>query len=166
MNQPNLTKKPKIAFIKANWHSDIVDRCLEGFNDALSQHGFIKEHVEVIDVPGAFDIPLLAQKLAKSGRVDVIAASAFIVDGGIYRHDFVSATVVDALMRVQLETGIPVVSGVLTPHQYQETGAHNDFFLEHFHIKGREIAEACLQILNNFQRVNERGRATRSLAQV
>ncbi len=165
MNQPNQIKNTKIAFIKANWHSDIVDRCLEGFNAELSQHGYTEYQVGVFDVPGAFDIPLLAKRLAQSGRFDAIVASGFVVDGGIYRHDFVSGTVVDALMRVQLETEVPIISAVLTPHQFQETAAHKKFFREHFVIKGKEAAEACLKILDNFEKLKNESHPTLSLAQ-
>ena len=150
MNQPNQPRNTKIAFVKANWHSDIVDRCLEGFNAELGKSGYNTDQVEVFNVPGAFDIPLLAKKLCRSNQFDAVVASGFVVDGGIYRHDFVSASVVDALMHVQLETEIPIVSAVLTPHQFQETDAHREFFREHFVIKGKEAAQACLKILGTF----------------
>ena len=148
MNQHKRSKPSKIAFIKANWHSDIVDRCLVGFQTELCLSGLAEDQVEVFNVPGAFDIPLLAKQLSRSNRFDAIVASAFVVDGGIYRHEFVSATVVDALMAIQLETGIPIVSAVLTPHQFRETDAHIEFFREHFVIKGKEAAKACIQILD------------------
>ena len=72
--------------------------------------------------------------------------AAFVVDGGIYRHDFVAGSVVDALIRVGLDTDVPVLSVVLTPHNYQETEAHRRFFLEHFVVKGREAADAVLAL--------------------
>ncbi|MEZ5777125.1 MAG: 6,7-dimethyl-8-ribityllumazine synthase [Paracoccaceae bacterium] len=131
----------RYAFIKANWHSDIVDRALEGFNVAIGA-----AEVEVFDVPGAFEIPLLARSLARTGRYAAVIGAAFVVDGGIYRHDFVAATVVDGLMRAQLDAGVPILSVVLTPHNYQETAAHTSFFREHFVLKGREAAAAALSL--------------------
>ncbi|MFT7533804.1 MAG: 6,7-dimethyl-8-ribityllumazine synthase, partial [Gammaproteobacteria bacterium] len=65
------------------------------------------------------------------------------------RHDFVSRTVLDAMMQVQLELEVPVLSIVLTPHHFQETEAHESFFYEHFKIKGREAANACIKTLSN-----------------
>ncbi len=69
------------------------------------------------------------------------------MDGGIYRHDFVAGTVLDGLMRVQLDTNVPVLSAVLTPHNFQESEAHIRFFEDHFVIKGQEAARAASQIL-------------------
>ncbi|MFP3562323.1 6,7-dimethyl-8-ribityllumazine synthase, partial [Paraburkholderia sp. SIMBA_049] len=67
---------------------------------------------------GAFEIPLHAKRLAQTGRYAGIVAAGLVVDGGIYRHDFVATAVIDGLMQVQLETGTPVFSVVLTPHHF------------------------------------------------
>ena len=131
----------RYAFIKANWHADIVARALDGFCELIPQ-----DQVDVFDVPGAFEMPLLARDLAESGRYAAVAAAAFIVDGGIYRHDFVAQAVVDGLMRAGLDSGVPVLSVALTPHQYQETEHHDAIFKEHFVEKGREAARAALMI--------------------
>ena len=64
-----MTKSPKFAFIKARWHADIVDQALKGFNERLAELGIAGE-VDTFDVPGAFEMPLLARKLAESGRYD------------------------------------------------------------------------------------------------
>ena len=133
---------PHFAFVQARWHAGIVDQARIGFLDALPAG----PKVDVIDVPGALEIPLTAQRLARSGRYDAILGAAFVVDGGIYRHDFVAGTVVDALVRVGLETDTRVLSVVLTPHQYQETATHDGFFRDHFRIKGREAAEAVMAL--------------------
>lgn len=138
---------PKIAFIKARWHADIVDRCEVGFRTRAKDFGWSDADVTTYEMPGAYDIPLLALKLAQSGNYDAIVASAFVVDGGIYHHEFVSATVVEALMKVQLETGTPVLSAVLTPHNFQESPAHIEFFTQHFVTKGHEAADACAAIV-------------------
>ena len=90
--------------------------------------------------------PALARDLAQTGRYGAVACAAFVVDGGIYRHDFVAQAVVDGLMRAGLDTGIPVLSVSLTPHQYQETDHHNAIFQMQFVEKGREAARAALSI--------------------
>lgn len=79
---PNLTR---YAFVKANWHADIVERALDGFLELIPS-----QHVDVFDVPGAFELPLTARDIALSGKYAAIAAAAFVVDGGIYRHEFVA----------------------------------------------------------------------------
>ncbi|UWQ37325.1 6,7-dimethyl-8-ribityllumazine synthase [Leisingera aquaemixtae] len=131
----------RYAFIKAQWHADIVDRALEGFLQLIPAG-----QVDVFDVPGAFEMPLLAQELAKTGKYAAVACAAFVVDGGIYRHDFVAQAVVDGLMRASMDTGVPVLSVSLTPHQYQETEHHNAIYRAHFVEKGREAANAALTI--------------------
>ncbi len=132
----------RFAFIKAAWHADIVDQALKGFLEVIPA-----AQVDVFDVPGAFEMPLLARDLAKTGRYAAVAAAAFVVDGGIYRHDFVAQAVVDGLMRAGLDTDVPVLSVSLTPHQYQETEHHNAIYQAHFVKKGQEAAKAALMIV-------------------
>lgn len=131
----------RYAFIKANWHAHIVEQALVGFCQIIPA-----ENVDVFDAPGAFEMPLIAKNLAESGRYAAVACAAFVVDGGIYRHDFVAQAVVDGLMRVGLDTGIPVLSVSLTPHHYQETDHHNAIYQAHFVEKGREAAKAALML--------------------
>ena len=132
----------RYAFIKANWHSDIVDKALEGFCSIIPS-----DQVDIFDVPGAFEMPLVADDLASTGKYSAIAAAAFVVDGGIYRHEFVAQAVVDGLMRVGLKRKTPVLSVSLTPHQYQETDHHNEIYQKHFVEKGKEAARAALKIV-------------------
>ncbi|MCV6592982.1 MAG: 6,7-dimethyl-8-ribityllumazine synthase [Silicimonas sp.] len=131
----------RYAFIKAGWHADIVDQALVGFLQKIPQ-----EAVDVFEVPGAFEMPLLAKKLAATGQYGAVACAALVVDGGIYRHDFVAQAVVSGLMQAGLETGVPVLSVSLTPHHFQETAHHVAIYREHFVTKGREAAEAALQV--------------------
>ncbi|MBG18754.1 MAG: riboflavin synthase subunit beta [Rhizobiales bacterium] len=139
-----MTKSPKFAFIRARWHAEIVDKALEGFNQRLTELG-VDAEVETFDVPGAFEMPLLAKKLGGTGVYDGIAAAAFVVDGGIYRHDFVAAAVVNGLMEAQMTTGTPVFSVSLTPHHFQPKSELEAFYLDHFVGKGREAADAAVQ---------------------
>ncbi|WP_306145090.1 6,7-dimethyl-8-ribityllumazine synthase [Roseibium sp. MMSF_3412] len=131
----------RYAFIKAGWHSDIVDQALEGFQQIIPA-----EEIDVFEVPGAFEMPLAAKSLAKTGKYAAVAAAALVVDGGIYRHDFVAQAVVTGLMQAGLETDVPVLSVSLTPHHFQETDHHTAIYREHFVLKGREAAKAALQI--------------------
>ncbi len=131
----------RYAFIKANWHADIVNQALEGFRSDIGD-----AEVDVYDVPGAFEIPLLARDMAATGRFEAVVGAALVVDGGIYRHDFVASTVLDGMMRAQLDADVPVLSIVLTPHNFQETDAHLEFFRAHFIRKGEEAARAARAI--------------------
>lgn len=138
---------PRIAVISAGWHADIVSQARHSLLAELARHDVPSERVDCVEVPGAFEIPLLAQRIARRGRHVAIVACALVVDGGIYRHDFVATAVIDALMRVQLDTGVPVLSCVLTPHTFHEHAEHREFFTRHFVLKGRQAAQACVQVL-------------------
>lgn len=131
----------KVAFIKASWHADIVDQALAGFTADMDASG-TQYTVDTISVPGAYEMPLQAQRLAKTGKYDAIVAAALVVDGGIYRHDFVAQAVVDGLMRVQLDTDVPTFSVSLTPHHFHSNDEHQNFYFEHFLKKGAEAARA------------------------
>jgi 6,7-dimethyl-8-ribityllumazine synthase len=116
--------------------------------------GYARNRVDLFEVPGSLEIPLHAKRLAQTGRFAAIVAAAFVVDGGIYRHEFVSATVIDALMRVQLETHVPILSAVLTPQAFHDHDEHRSFFREHFKIKGEEVARACAQTIENLASID------------
>ena len=131
----------RYAFVKANWHADIVQRALDGFLEIIPS-----EQVDVFDVPGAFELPLTARDIALSGKYAAVAAAALVVDGGIYRHEFVARAVVEGLMRVGLDTGVPILSVSLTPHHFRESEQFQGFFRKHFVEKGREAANAALMI--------------------
>lgn len=135
----------KVAFIKAGWHSKIVARARDGFAQELDEQD-IDHHIADWEVPGAFEMPLLAQRLAQTGSYDAIVCAALVVDGGIYRHDFVAQAVVNGLMQVQLATQVPVFSVSLTPHNFQPADEFIDFYSGHFVKKGREAARAALLI--------------------
>ncbi|ORA31205.1 6,7-dimethyl-8-ribityllumazine synthase [Mycobacterium aquaticum] len=137
----------QIAFVQATWHRNIVDRAREGFTDRIRTAGFTDDNLEFFEVPGAFEIPLTAKRLANSGRYRAVVAAALVVDGGIYRHEFVATAVIDGLMRVQLDTEVPVFSVVLTPHHFHEHDEHVRYFTEHFVKKGAEAADAVTATL-------------------
>jgi 6,7-dimethyl-8-ribityllumazine synthase len=138
---------PRFAFIQAGWHADIVEQCRKGFTEEIARATENRAAVDVFKVPGAFEIPLTAKRLSRLGVYDAIVGSAFVVNGGIYRHEFVASSVVSALMDVQLETDTPILSAVLTPHNFHETEEHREFFRRHFVVKGKEAAEACVGVI-------------------
>jgi len=144
-----MTKLVKIAFIKARWHAEIVDQALVGFEADMDS---VDATVQItsFDVPGAFEMPLLAKKLGASGDYDAIVCAALVVDGGIYSHDFVAAAVVNGLMEAQMCTGVPTFSVSLTPHHFQPSAEHIEFYSEHFVKKGAEAAQAVRQTLEHY----------------
>lgn len=157
MKQSIQAPKPgqRIAFIEATWHQDIVKQSRIAFVDEIAKHGISSSAIDLFEVPGSLEIPLQCKLLAKTAKYQLIVAAGLIVDGGIYRHDFVASTVLDAMMQVQLDAEIPILSVVLTPHLFSEDKAHVDFFHEHFKLKGREAAEACVQTLQNIRPIRQ-----------
>jgi 6,7-dimethyl-8-ribityllumazine synthase len=140
------TPKP-IAYVQAAWHTEITEHCKHAFVAEMARHGYPADRVEFFSTPGSLEIPLMAKKLAKTGRYAAVCASGLVVDGGIYRHDFVAHAVLQGIVQTSLETEVPVLSAVLTPHQFHEHAVHSEFFKQHMQTKGRELAEACVSIV-------------------
>lgn len=145
-------KQNKIALVKAAWHHDIVDQCQKGFLEKLNNDF----DVEIIEVPGCLEMPLMCQKLAETGNYGVICCAGFVTDGGIYKHEFVAHAILQGFINVQLKTGVPVLSAVLTPKEtFAEDGSNpqqHDFYFNHMVGKGQELAEACMSTVENMKR--------------
>ena len=135
----------RVAFVQSTWHEDLVDRCRDSFIHEMAALGVAGDRIDRFRVPGAFEIPLHAKRLAGSGRYAAVVGAGLVIDGGIYRHEFVAEAVISGLMRVQLETGVPVISAVLTPHHFHDHRDHLHFFGDHLEIKGAEAARACAE---------------------
>jgi len=146
-------KIPKIALVKAAWHADIVDQCETAFLNKLGAD----YEVEMFTVPGSLEMPLMAKKLAETGRFEVICCAGLVTDGGIYRHEFVAHAILQGFINVQLQTGVPILSAVLTPQEtFAEDGSNPeqyDFFFNHLSIKGEELAKACVMTVENMKRL-------------
>lgn len=144
----------RFAFVEAVWHADIVQQARDAFLARMAEAGVGPERIDLFDVPGAFEIPLHAQRLARSGRYAAVVGSALVVDDGIYRFDSLMQTVVQAMMNVQLDTGVPTILAVHTPHHFREHAEHRKYFLRHFAVKGTEAADACLQTVAGLRRLD------------
>ena len=146
----------RVAFIQASWHKEIVDQSRKGFLAEMLVQGYQESDIDFFEVGGAFEIPLHAKLLAKTGRYAGIVGAALVVDGGIYRHDFVAQSVVSGLMQVQLETEVPVFSVSLTPHHFHAGEEHQKFFFDHFVHKGQEAAKTCVDTLQKIRAIKRR----------
>jgi 6,7-dimethyl-8-ribityllumazine synthase len=141
----------RIAFIQACWHKDIVDQARKAFVEEMGKQGYQASDIDFFEVGGAFEIPLHAKLLARTGRYAGIVAAGLVVDGGLYRHEFVAQSVISGLMQVQLETEVPVFSVVLTPHHFHAGDEHQNFYFEHFLVKGAEAAKTCADTLQKLR---------------
>jgi 6,7-dimethyl-8-ribityllumazine synthase len=145
---PRFAKPQRVAFVQSAWHPEVVAECRTAFLAEAEARHIARAAIDVFEVPGAFEIPLHAQLLAKTRRYTAIVAAGLVID-----DEHVAETVIKALMDVQLRTEVPVFSAVLTPQQFHETAAHFEFFRKYFATKGTEVAEACANTLLGLERL-------------
>ena len=144
-------KPQRVAFVQSSWHQDVVGGCWDAFSAEIEACGILPAQVDRFEVPGAFEIPLHVQTLAKTRRYTALVAAGLVVDSGM--HGYVAETVIRALMDVQLRTEVPVFSAISTPQGFAETEEQFAFIREHFVRKGREVAQACADTLASFERL-------------
>ena len=104
----------KVACVVSRFNELLSTRLLSGAQDGFTRHGVLAEDIDVAWVPGAFEIPLIASKLAASGRYDAVVALGVVIRGGTPHFDYVCSAATDGLTRVALDTGVPIGFGVLT----------------------------------------------------
>ena len=104
----------KYAIVVGRWNSFVVESLLEGALDALRRHGVSEDNVTIIRVPGAFEIPLVCQKVADSKNYDAIIALGAVIRGGTPHFEYVAGECVKGLAQVSMQYSVPVAFGVLT----------------------------------------------------
>ena len=147
-----MSKNYRVAFIQSCWHKDIVDQFRISFDKHLQ---IIEEEqvcVDYFEAPGVVEIPLLARRCAEAPKYDIVVVCGLIVDHGIYRHEFVAQSVLDSIMRVQMDTDVPIIYGILTPQDFLSDG-RKEFFYQHFKLKGKESAIAVAKTICNLSLV-------------
>jgi len=110
----------QIALVISRFNSFITERLLEGALDALQRHGVDPDSCKVYRIPGAFEIPLVAKKLAKSGKFDGIICLGAVIKGDTPHFDYVSAEVSKGIAQTSLETGLPIAFGILTTNNVEQ----------------------------------------------
>lgn len=135
----------KVGIVAARFNEFITSRLLSGAMDGLSRHGVKEDEVDLAWVPGAFEIPLAASKMAKSGKYDAVICLGAVIRGATSHYDYVCAEVSKGIANVSLNTDIPVMFGVLTTDTIEQaieragTKAGN---------KGFECAEGAIEMVN------------------
>ncbi len=144
--QGNLTtNNEKFCIIIARFNEFIGSKLLSGAIDELVRHGIKEETIDVIWTPGAFEIPVIAKKAAKSGKYNAIITLGAVIKGATGHYDFVAAEVSKGIAQVSLETGVPVIFGVLTTDNLEQaieragTKAGN---------KGADAAKSAIEMAN------------------
>lgn len=135
----------RFGLIVSRFNSFICERLLEGAVDTLVRQGADKQQLAVVRVPGAFEIPLIAKKMAETGKYDALVCLGAVIRGGTPHFEYVSAEVTKGIAAVSLESGLPVSFGVLTTDSVEQaieragTKAGN---------KGAEAATSAIEMVN------------------
>ncbi len=145
-----LARDIRVAIVAARFNSVVVERLVEGAVDALVRHGASDKSLELVRVPGAFEMPLAVKKLAQSRRYDAIVAVGAVIKGDTAHFDFVAGECTSGIARVGLETGVPIGFGVLTCDSLEQAldragGKAGN--------KGADAAMAVLEMVNLLKRL-------------
>ena len=138
-------KKEKIGIVCARFNEFIVSKLLGGAIDGLVRHGISEENIDVAWVPGAFEIPLICEKMVKTGKYDAVIALGTVIRGSTSHYDYVCAEVSKGTAMVGLETGVPTLFGILTTDNIEQaieragTKAGN---------KGYDVACSAIEMVN------------------
>jgi 6,7-dimethyl-8-ribityllumazine synthase len=140
----------RFAVVVSRFNDFISARLVEGAMDALRRHGAAEEQISLIRVPGAFEIPLVAKRLAKSGRFDAVVCLGAVIRGSTPHFEYVAAEVSKGIATVSLETGVPVTFGVLTTENLEQAieraGSKSG-------NKGWDAAMAAMEMVNLFKQL-------------
>jgi 6,7-dimethyl-8-ribityllumazine synthase len=140
----------RFAIVASRWTDSLVSKLIDGAIEALEEHGAAEDAIEVFRVPGAFEIPLAAKKVAQSGNWDAVINLGVVIRGGTPHFEYVAGAAAEGSTQVSLETGIPVLFGVITADNIQQavdrSGKRND-------NKGFEAAMAAIEVVNLYKEI-------------
>ena len=140
-----VAKEVKIGIVAGRFNEFITSKLLSGAQDALVRHDVKDDNIDVAWVPGAFEIPLIADKMAKSGKYDAVICLGAVIRGNTSHYDYVCSEVSKGIAHVSLESGIPVMFGVVTTENIEQaieragTKAGN---------KGFDVAVGAIEMIN------------------
>jgi len=135
----------RFAVVASRFNEAIVGRLVEGALDGLRRHGVDESRIDVAWVPGAFELPVVAQKLALTGSYDAVITLGAVIRGATGHYDFVAGQCAAGIQRVQLDTGVPVVFGVLTTDTIEQAVERSGAKAGN---KGFEAASTAIEMAN------------------
>jgi 6,7-dimethyl-8-ribityllumazine synthase len=146
-----LARDLRFAFVAARFNDFVVESLIRGAVDALKRHGAGEKQIEIVRVPGAFDIPIVARKLALSRRYEAIIALGAVVRGQTPHFDLVAGECASGLSRIALETGVPIAFGVLTTDTMEQAVDRAGGKAGN---KGADAALAAIEMANLLRRLD------------
>ncbi len=146
-----LARDLRFGFVAARFNDFVVESLIRGALDALKRHGAAEKQVEIVRVPGAFDIPIVARKLALSRRFDALIALGAVVRGQTPHFEYVAGECASGLSRIALESGVPVAFGVLTTETMEQAVDRAGGKAGN---KGADAALAAIEMANLLRRLD------------
>lgn len=146
-----LARDLRFALVAARFNDFVVEPLLRGAIDALRRHGVSEKAIEVVRVPGAFDIPIVARKLALSRRYEALVALGAVIRGQTPHFDYVAGECAGGLARIALETGVPIAFGVLTTDTVEQAVDRAGGKAGN---KGADAALAAIEMANLLRRLD------------
>ncbi len=148
----------KVALLVASWYPEVTDRLRDAALETLTNAGVEDDDILEVHVPGCYELPQAASWLARAGDVDAIVALGCVIRGETAHFDYVAGGCCDGLMRVALETGIPVGLGVITAENEAQARARSGDAKGKGGNKGVEAAEAALAMAGTYKALEDRRR--------
>tara|TARA_R110002111_G_scaffold191869_1_gene258117 strand:+ start:5113 stop:5595 length:483 start_codon:yes stop_codon:yes gene_type:complete len=147
-----LARDAKIAIVVSRWNELITRKLLEGALETVRRHGGSEENITVAWVPGSFELPLAADRLAKSGRYQAVCCLGAVIQGSTMHHDYINHQVAAGIMRSSQESGVPVLFGVLTCETMEQALDRAGGKVGN---KGSEAALAAIEMINLLQSIDQ-----------
>lgn len=141
----------RCALIVSRWNDFVVNRLLSGALDTLERLGGVQDHWAIFRVPGSFEIPLTAKKIASSGKWDTIICLGALIRGETPHFDYIAAEVTKGIAGVSLETGVPITFGVLTADTVEQAIDRAGLKAGN---KGVEAAMAAVELFNLYREIS------------
>jgi len=135
----------KFAIVISRFNDFITRRLMEGAHDAIARHGGSLDNVDNYWVPGAFELPIVAKKLAESGKFDAVICLGAVIRGGTAHFDFVAGEAAKGIGQVSLQTGVPVIFGVITTETIEQAIERAGVKLSN---RGAEAALSAMEMAN------------------
>jgi len=135
----------RFGIVVSRWNSFITERMLSGALDALARHGAVDDAVEVARVPGTWEIPLVAQRMARSSRFDGVVCVGCLIRGATPHFEYLAAEVTKGLAQISLDTGVPVTYGIITVENLEQAIERAGSKAGN---KGAEAAMAAIEMAN------------------
>ncbi len=143
----------KFTIVAARFNDFVVERLIDGAVDALRQHGAEPALLELVRVPGAFDLPLVVRRIAESGRTDAIIALGAVIRGETAHFEYVAGECASGLSRVADDTGVPVAFGVLTTDTVEQA---TDRAGGKFGNRGADAAQTAIRLATLLKKLSDR----------